>query len=1129
MSRPVRAPRPAISALRPVARALGLAARALRPSGRVLGPAALALRPSGSALRPSGSALRPSGLALRSSGLALRPSGLALRPSGSALRPAARTLLPAAVALTVTATLLAVPAASAPAADRAADPAAASGSFKANTTGYIATRPGPGRFPLVAGGKAAPIVVSTADYAGVIRVVDDLQTDIEKVTGVRPTVVHDDTCAELSTAGGCPQGAGTISSISGIMTDGGSPLGRAGSAQGGSSINGTRPTGSGDPVIVGTIGKSPLIDQIIARGKLDVRGIQGKWETTVEQVVTDPLPGVRRAFVIAGSDQRGSIYGTYDVSRNIGVSPWYFWDDVPAAPSEELYVLPGRHTQGTPKVKFRGFFINDENPATGTWAPGFFGPGKAPGHPGGLNSAYYAKVFETMLRLKANYLWPAVWGRAFAEDDPLNHATASFYGVVMGTSHEAPMMRGIEEWNRHPTGTGEWSFRRNADAIKAYWRDGAERMRDQNIEGVITLGMRGNGDVSLPDGDGIDLMSSIIDSQRQILRETGLIDRPQVQTLYKEVQRYWDNGYRPPDDVTVVFCDDNWGNMRRLPDASLPARKGGYGLYYHFDYVGDGRNYKWADTVNLTNTWEQLHLAYTSGVDRLWMVNVGDLKNEELPAQFFLDYAWNPDALPVGKLGEWNRRFAAQNFGTSLAPAVAELLDTYGHLQSRRKPELLNRRITTNPATGEVTYNDEASPFSRTAYDEMNRVTEEWLRLAEHATQVRRRVPAALQDAFYQLVYYQIKDTAIIYDLRRAEFTNIEYAAQGRAATNRLADRAEALFAEDQAMSRYYNEELAGGKWKGWQTQPKIGYGNVARYGPNAPWQQPELNNVALPDEIFPYLKRIDVPEQASLGVLPVLPSSISPWAARSSDPHLEIYNKGTTAFSYEVSTGQPWLRVTPASGRVTDEVRVSVSVDWKRAPLGVTTVPVTVSGAGTSTVVDVKVERPRVAPAGFLEAGGHVAIEADHYSRKSGSWQLLPGIGRTGNGLTPVSQGASLSYTVTLTGDQPVRISAYLSPRNSVYTPAGIRYGVSVDGAPPQIVNITTATGANDTTMNRQWARNTSDNINITTTTHEISGPGKHTVTFHAVDPTVIVQRLVIDTGGLQQSYLGPPESRRF
>ncbi|MGK5685272.1 glycosyl hydrolase 115 family protein [Actinoplanes sp. URMC 104] len=968
-------------------------------------------------------------------------------------------------------------------------PAQAAADRRGETRGYVATEPGPGRFPLVAGGRAAPVVVSKDDHAGVIRVVDDLQTDIEKVTGVRPAVGHD-----------------TI------------PAGR-------------------DPVIVGTLGKSPLIDRIVARGKLDVRGLRGKWETTVEQVVTDPLPGVRRAFVIAGSDQRGSIYGAYDLSRAIGVSPWYFWDDVPVQRKAELYVLPGRHTQGTPKVKYRGFFINDENPATGTWAPGYFGPGKAPGYPGGLNAAYYAKVFETMLRLKANYLWPAVWGRAFAEDDPQNHATASFYGVVMGTSHEAPMMRGIEEWNRHPTGTGEWSFRRNADAIKAYWRDGAERMRDQNIEGVITLGMRGNGDVSLPDGDGIDLMSSIIDSQRQILRETGLIDRPQVQTLYKEVQRYWDNGYRPPDDVTVVFCDDNWGNLRKLPDPSLPARSGGYGMYYHFDYVGDGRNYKWADTVNLTNTWEQLHLAYGRGVDRLWMVNVGDLKNEELPTQFFLDYAWNPDAWPVERLGEWTEQYAAQNFGDELAPALADLLDEYGFLQSRRKPELLNRRITVDPAKdlatdpAAVVYDDRATPFSLTDYAEMDRVTEQWIDLARRADRLRQKVPRAWQDAFYQLAYYQIKDTAIIYELRRAQFTNLAYAAQGRASTNGLADTAERLFAEDQAMSDYYNTVLAGGKWKNWQLQPKIGYGDVERYGPNAPWQQPELDNVALPDAIYPHLRRITVPEQAAMGVAldggdaQRLPE-FSPWQAQRPQ-YIDVYNKGTTPFPYRITTGASWVRVAPASGVVGDEVRATVTVDWRRAPKGTTTVPITVTGAGSSVVVQAPVRNPVQRPEGFLEANGYVAVEADHYTRKTGRWQLLPGIGRTGNGLTPLGEGARLDYRMTLTSSGPVRVTAYLSPRNNVLPGDGLRYAVSIDGQTPQVVNITKATGANDTTMNRQWARNTSDNINRTTTTHTVAGPGTHTLTFHAVDPTVIVQRLVVDTGGVKDSYLGPPESR--
>jgi len=300
----------------------------------------------------------------------------------------------------------------------------------------------------------------------------------------------------------------------------------------------------------------------------------------------------RQAFVIAGSDQRGTIYGAYDVSRGIGVSPWYYWDDVRPAHHASLFALPGRHSQGTPHVKYRGIFINDENPSLGTWAPATFGPGLAPGFPGGFNANFYARVFEAMLRLKANYLWPAVWGRAFNEDDPVNQATATAYGVVMGTSHEAPMLRGIEEWNRHAVpavrdaagnittpgsdpygGTGEWSFRRNGDAIKAYWTAGIQRMVRDNVEGIVTIGMRGNGDVSLPDGDGIDLMRQITSTERQIIGQVTGKDPatvPQVWTLYKEVQRYWDQGLRVPDDVTVVFTKTPWELVH--PPRSLPYR-----------------------------------------------------------------------------------------------------------------------------------------------------------------------------------------------------------------------------------------------------------------------------------------------------------------------------------------------------------------------------------------------------------------------------------------------------------------------------------------------------------------------------------------------------------------------------
>jgi glycosyl hydrolase family 115 (putative glucuronidase)/glycosyl hydrolase family 115 len=987
---------------------------------------------------------------------------------------------------------------------------------------YITTSGTPGRFPLFAGGKAAPLVVSDSDYAGVVRAVGDLKTDLGKVTGVEPAV-HKQV-----------------------------PRAR-------------------DIVLIGTIGKSPVIDKLIAGGKLNVSGIAGKWETTLETVVQNPLPGVRRAFVIAGSDQRGTIYGIYETSKQSGVSPWYWWDDVPVQKHRALYVKSGRHTQGTPAVKYRGFFINDENPQLGTWAPRTFGPGLAPGFENGFNSKFYAKVFETMLRTKANYLWPAVWGRAFAEDDPANHATAKLYGVVMGTSHEAPMMRGIEEWNRHAVngtdpygGNGAWSFRRNQEAIKQYWRDGIRRMEQQDFEGVVTLGMRGAGDVSLPDGDGIELMQNILATQRQILEEesdTPVTEIPQVWTLYKEVQRYWDRGLRAPDDATVVFTDDNWGNMRKLPDQSLPKRSGGYGMYYHYDYVGGGRNYKWVDTNQLPNIWEQLHQTYSYGVDRLWVVNVGDMKNEELPLQFFLDYAWNPHAWPLEKLDDWAKKYAAENFGYRYAGAIADVLHEYSLLQSRRKPELLNRRISVDPAkdittdSSAVVYDDQGNPFSMTNYREMERVTAQWQRLSARTEAIGRLLPASHQDAYYQLVLYQAKATANLYALRYAEFANLLYAKQGRAATNKMADITDARFADDQAMSDYYNNELAGGKWNGFQTQPKIGYGNVARYGPDAPWQQPQTpNHVALPDEVFPYVKRIEVPDKAEMGVAidgsenwwpnaesaPVLPT-FSPYQAQPPQ-YIEVFNRGSRPFDYSITASVPWLKITSSKGRVDQQIRANLFVDWRHAPKGKTEVPVTVTGPGGDVVVKAVVHNHRAARGTFVEANGYVSMEASHASRfVNGNgvyWKVIPDIGRTGDGVKPFPVAAAsqtpggdsprLEFKTTLTTTGPVKITAHLSPRNPVLPQSGLRYAVSVDDGAPQIVDIIAATGANDTTMNRQWERNTSDNVNRTTTTHVIAQPGVHTVKIWMVDPTVVVQKVEVDTGGQLPSYLGPPESRR-
>jgi hypothetical protein len=454
-----------------------------------------------------------------------------------------------------------------------------------------------------------------------------------------------------------------------------------------------------------------------------------------------------------------------------------------------------------------------------------------------------------------------------------------------------------------------------------------------------------------------------------------------------------------------------------------------------------------------------------------------------------------------------------------------------------------------------VVYDDQGNPFSLTDYREMDRVTAQWQRLAARADAIGRSLPKAAQDAYYELVRYEVDATANLYAFRNAEFTNILYAAQGRAATNALAARAEALFANDQAMADYYNHVLAAGKWAGWQTQPHIDYGDVARYGPDAPWQQPQIDNAAIPDVIFPAVRRIDVPTPADLGVSidgsdswwprqskPAVLPEFSPYQTQPAQ-YIDVFDRGLTPFAYRVSSPVPWLHVTHSSGTVDEQIRATVHVDWRQAPRGSTTVPITVTGNGQTVVVQAPVSNPPSRSLrGFVEADGHIAMQAEHYTRAVGAagvrWQRVPGIGRTGAGMEPfpvttpprplTANSPRLTYTMTLTSTGPVKIWALLSPRNDVLAHGGLRYAISVDGETPQVVNIQKQTGADDATMNRQWERNTSDNVNRTVTTHVIDKPGAHTLTFWMIDPTVVLQQLIVDAGGLEESYLGPPESSR-
>ncbi len=925
---------------------------------------------------------------------------------------------------------------------------------------YVEFTTSPGAIRLSGNGVAAPIIIDSRDYPGVLRAAHDLQTDLERVARIRPVIIDD-------------QASGA------------------------------------DVIIVGTLGRNRLIDKLVGRAKLDVAAIRGRWESYLIQVVAQPSPGVKRALVIVGSDKRGAIYGLYDVSEQIGVSPWYWWADVPVTHRDQLFVRAGRYLQREPAVKYRGIFINDEAPALTGWVREKFG---------NYNHQFYEKVFELLLRLKANYLWPAMWNNAFNDDDTLNAKLADEYGIVMGTSHHEPMLRAQQEWKRY--GKGAWDYAANSEVLRRFWTEGIRRNR--KFESIVTLGMRGDGDLPMSAEANVALLEKIVADQRKILADDvnpDLAAVPQLWALYKEVQDYCEKGMRVPDDVTLLWCDDNWGNIRRLPTAEERKRSGGAGVYYHFDYVGGPRSYKWLNTVPVTKIWDQMNLAYRLGATRIWIVNVGDIKPMEFPTEFFLNFAWDPERWTAGNLTDYTRLWADREFGPEHADEIADIIARYTKYNGRRKPELL-----------------EPSTYSLVNYREAETAVSDYQHLAQRAEKIYNSLPPERKDAFFQLLLYPVKACAVLNELYFTVGKNRLYAVQGRASTNDLAENALSLFREDEQLSRYYNQTLAGGKWNHLMDQTHIGY---------TFWNQPVRN-------ALPAIQETQVPTEGEIGV--AVEGSEAAWPdnpreavlpslnAYDRQPrYFEIFNRGNKPFTFTTETSHPWLHLSVSKGIVAQEQRIWVSVEWNAVPAGDSLASITISGPSdrkvTLTVPLVNPADPkRDSVEGFVETNGYVSIEAEHFSRLVESngmrWQKLPDFGRTLSGMEPYPVTASsqylspssmhLEYQIYLFHQGAVNVDTYLAPTQKFLPGDGFRYAISFDDETPQVINI------HASYTQAEWERSVRDGVRILKSQHNLLKPGYHILKFWVIDPGLVLEKLVVDAGGVRPSYLGPPESFR-
>jgi hypothetical protein len=926
---------------------------------------------------------------------------------------------------------------------------------------YVSVQASADAFSLVGREHLANIYVDLRDDSAVQHAARNLRQDIERVTGQRPQIVRS------------AQG-----------------LGRQG-------------------VIMGTLGSSQLLDQLVVEGKFDPSAIAGKWDAYHMEVVDEPLPGVDRALIVAGSNRRGAVYGAYDISERIGVSPWHWWADVPVKTSEFLYIKGGTRIQEVPAVKYRGIFINNEWPALTNWTHHKFG---------GYNHEFYEHVFDIILRLKGNFLWPAMWNNAFADDDPRNMILAHEYGVVMSTSHHEPMMRADKEWDRY--GEGPWEYSTNAGNLYNFWVDGAKR--NKPYESIYTLGMRGQEDTPMSEGQNIELLETIVADQRKIL-ENVFHDRPieevpQVWTLYKEVQYFYEAGMRVPDDVILLWANDNFGNIRRLPTPEERKRLGGAGVYYHFDYVGGPRSYRWLNTMPLMKMWEQMNLAYRYEANKIWIVNVGDLKPMEYPIDFFLRMAWDPEYWSLENAATFGVRWAERNFGSEHAAEIAQLITEYTRHNGRRKPEAQS-----------------ADTYSLLHYREAERIYAEMQAMIDRAEVLYKKIPTHQRDAYEQLVRHPLRASANLTQMYINQGRNHLYASQGRSYANEYGQKAREQFDLDADLEVHFHSEVSDGMWKHMMSQTRIGYTH---------WNHPVANTKPL---IYDYESHAE----ADMGV--AVEGMARAWPVPGplalpqftlygqKERRITLYNRGSAPFNFTAEISAPWIRVSSTQGTVERDKVLEVSIDWDKAPVGEALGHVLVTGTGWGGAhVQVQAIKPESHLArqarGFLEADGYISIEAGNFDRqevrKGYRWQVIPEHGRTESSIsaypitdestTNLAEASYVEYDVYFFTAGEVTIHSHFAPTLNISPYRGLRYGIGFTGDEPQIVDVLADLSQ------QAWERSVLDNIRTASSTHTIAEPGLHRLRIYRVDPAATLQKIVIDTGGLQPSYLGPPQSQR-
>ncbi|MDY3910203.1 MAG: glycosyl hydrolase 115 family protein [Eubacterium sp.] len=941
-------------------------------------------------------------------------------------------------------------------------------------------------FELVKAGKAAGIYVDKAsgDVSGLNHVAQKIKADIELVTGVSP-------------------------SLDGELTD-------------------------GFQIVAGTIGSSPVIDGMIADGKLDVKAIQGKRECYALRLVENKL-------VVVGTETVATLHGMYHISEKIGVSPWVYWADVmPKKQDEIVFGDDIEFTGKEPSVKFRGFFMNDEWPSLGNFVMNTFGD---------FNVKFYDAVFDLLLRLKGNYFWPAMWSASLCldggEDDPLaNVKLATDLGITIGNSHHEPLMRSSEEWDKVKTDTNnvgygkDWNYYTNGEGLYRYWEDGVER--NKGFRHMITIGMRGERDTTmLPEGssiqENVELLRKIISDQKEIISAKDCDQMPKMLALYKEVEEYYYGGngvkglkdWDGLDDTILLLSDDNFANVRTLPTDENRDRKAGWGLYYHFDYHGAPISYEWVNSTPLPKVWEQLTMAYEYGIRDLWIVNVGDIRPDELPLSYYMALAYDYEEYGIDHpnstdtfLGKWvEQQFGSYVEDEDVKADIVSVLKAYTRMHGNRRPE------TTHPDT-----------YHPTHYGETDQMIALCNRIICMADDVDQKIPEECKASYYGLVYYPAVAGANVQLMNLYTAKNLFYAENEAAAATDYAHLVEQCIAYDKKLTDYYNEEMADGKWKGMMLSAHVCFENWNDEG----WHYPETKEVAKTSED----KMLVLPESGDSFVADgevTLPEFTS---TGKETRLLQIANSADRELACEVHSESDVLVIEKVESGIASVTDYAVSIDWdKVTESGEYKIIVQAAGGEVTVLVKVVAVDASIPEGTFVETDGVVAMEAEHYvesdSQEGYEWKLLKEYGKTLSSMKiypvdknfdEIGKAPSMTYRVLIREGGEYTLRGITAPTNNLEDGRNMRYAVSVDDGVPTAVKTLPDEHYNIGSghyRDRDWAEGVLNNCHYGENSVSLE-PGVHTIRIYGVEAGLTLQKLILYRDILPESYFGPTESSR-